>query len=100
MTLLNSSRTLPGILREKWICKVESTFLVCPVFCNYINPVVTELNLAFRNLSALMNIQNRGIFDRIRTGGMCQINSQFRRQMVFLIRANVLFSVRYELFVL
>jgi hypothetical protein len=29
-----------------------------------------------------------------------QIKSQFLRQLVFLITANVLFSVRYELFVL
>jgi hypothetical protein len=42
----------------------------------------------------------RGTFDRIRAGSMRQINSHFRRQQAFLIRANVLFSVRYELFIL
>jgi len=42
----------------------------------------------------------RGTFDRIRAGSMRQINSQFRRQQACLIRANVLFSVRCELFVL
>jgi len=59
MMLLNSSKTLPGILREKWICKVESTILLSSMFCNYINPVGTLLDLAFANLLALIIIQNQ-----------------------------------------
>jgi hypothetical protein len=59
MILLNSSKTLPRILGEEWICKLDSTILGRSMFCNSIKPVETELDLAFKNLTHLINIPNQ-----------------------------------------
>jgi hypothetical protein len=71
MPLLNSSETLSGILRGKRSSQVYSNILGLFKINIYDNPLETELDLIFRNLSALVIIQNEAMnFDTI-SGGRC-----------------------------